>query len=406
MQGMHSHWAVQHRALTMQDVPRGLLGRLRRLGVAVICGITFPAVSAQADDDIVVPRDFPTIQAAVDAAPPGATIKVRPGTYTEEIVIAKDLTLQGVNTGKTIIKAPPTLTPFARRLNGEAVAAVVLITDAAHVRVSGFTVTGPIPCGASTGGIFVVKGATLKVSDARITTMHPEVGTCPPELVRGVGIGLGLPQFVEIDGQLGTTGHATITHVAIDRFQFFGIIVAGPSGGRPSTATISHNVITGATPFPSAQIGIDVRLASVARVNENTVRGMVCTDPFCGQDPINELLSAGISTTFAELPGTVIKGNTVVGNDVGIYLFGSEGCCETRENAARNNRFFGIVIQDGSNDTTKNEIRGGEVGIGVVADFVDTVAVLRDDEIKKTSVAPVKEISCCRFTATAIVEDN
>lgn len=406
MQGMHNHWAGQHRALTMQGVPQRILGRFRRLGVVVIYGIAFTSFSALADDDIVVPRDFPTIQAAVDAAAPGGTIKVRKGIYTEEVVIGKDLTLKGEGIDEATIKAPPTLTPFARRLNGEAVAAVVLITDAARVRMTGFTVSGPIPCGASIGGIFVVKEATLKLSHARITTIHPGVG-CPIEQVRGVGIGLGLPHLVEIDGQLGTAGHAKITHVAIDRFQFFGIIVAGPTGGLPSTATISRNVITGGTPFPSAQVGIDVRLASVARVTENTVRGMVCTLPFCGRDPINELLSGGgLSATFAEVPGTVFKENTVVGNDVGIYLFGSEGCCETRENTLRNNRFFGIVIQDGSNDTKENEIRGGEVGIGVVADFVDTVAVLRDDEIKKTSVAPVQELSCCGFTATAIVEDD
>jgi pectin methylesterase-like acyl-CoA thioesterase len=43
---------------------------------------------------IVVPRDFPTIQAAVNAAAPGSTINIKSGTYTEEVVIAKDLNLR------------------------------------------------------------------------------------------------------------------------------------------------------------------------------------------------------------------------------------------------------------------------------------------------------------------------
>jgi hypothetical protein len=41
-------------------------------------------ISGLAASEIVVPRDFTTIQAAVDAAPLGARIKLRRGTYTEE----------------------------------------------------------------------------------------------------------------------------------------------------------------------------------------------------------------------------------------------------------------------------------------------------------------------------------
>jgi hypothetical protein len=69
---------------------------------------------------------------------------VREGTYTEEVVLSKDLTLRGAGVGATTIKAPPTLTGFALHLpTGRSLGAVVLITDAAHVGISGFTVTGP-----------------------------------------------------------------------------------------------------------------------------------------------------------------------------------------------------------------------------------------------------------------------
>jgi len=42
-----------------------------------------------------VPEDFPTIQAAIDAAIEGDTILIAPGVYREHLVIAKSLTLQG-----------------------------------------------------------------------------------------------------------------------------------------------------------------------------------------------------------------------------------------------------------------------------------------------------------------------
>jgi parallel beta-helix repeat protein len=92
------------------------------------------------------------------------------------------------------------------------------------------------------------------------------------------------------------------------------------------------------------------------------------------------------------------------GSDVGVYQAFSANCCHISGNTLTDNRFFGIVIQDGDGTTRDNTITGGETGIGVVADAVDTVGVLRGDHISGTTVAPVREIECCGFTATAIVK--
>lgn len=51
--------------------------------------------------DTVVPDDYSTIQAAVDAASSGDTVLVDGGTYREQVLIDKDLTLKGEN-GATI----------------------------------------------------------------------------------------------------------------------------------------------------------------------------------------------------------------------------------------------------------------------------------------------------------------
>jgi parallel beta-helix repeat protein len=133
------------------------------------------------------------------------------------------------------------------------------------------------------------------------------------------------------------------------------------------------------------------------------VSGGVCTIPGCGPDPITEFQSMGIEVGGAPA-ATRISDNHVSGADVGVYQLGSPNCCQISDNTLQDNRFFGIVIQDGDGTTSENTISGGQIGIGVVADAVDTVGVLRGDHITGTTVAPVREIQCCGFTATAIVK--
>lgn len=54
-----------------------------------------------------VPSQYPTIQAAIDAALPGNLIIVAPGNYNENIVMHKPVKLQGSGTGATMIYANP-----------------------------------------------------------------------------------------------------------------------------------------------------------------------------------------------------------------------------------------------------------------------------------------------------------
>ena len=44
---------------------------------------------------------FTTIQAAVNAVPPGSIIKICPANYPEQVVVNKNLTLTGVKSGTT-----------------------------------------------------------------------------------------------------------------------------------------------------------------------------------------------------------------------------------------------------------------------------------------------------------------
>ena len=115
---------------------------------------------------ITVPRDYPTIQSAIDAANPGDKIKVLPGTYPEQITISKSLTLIGTGAKVTIIKAPETLPKTNTNLDPY----VVDINSGATVNMKGFTVSGPsrTSCPTSLIGISVMVDSTLNLDTSSI----------------------------------------------------------------------------------------------------------------------------------------------------------------------------------------------------------------------------------------------
>jgi len=73
-------------------------------------GITFSPTQDIAPI-LKVPQQFPSIQAAVNAAPQGATILLAPGNYSENVTIVKNLTLQGAGRDKTSISGQAELKP-------------------------------------------------------------------------------------------------------------------------------------------------------------------------------------------------------------------------------------------------------------------------------------------------------
>jgi hypothetical protein len=87
-----------------------------------------------------VPADYPTIQAAVDAAQPGDVIAIAPGVYEEQVVVTVDLVLQGSGTQATVIRAPTEL-PYSV---GAAWTRPIVVAHppATQVTITGLTVDG------------------------------------------------------------------------------------------------------------------------------------------------------------------------------------------------------------------------------------------------------------------------
>jgi parallel beta-helix repeat protein len=70
----------------------------------LLCGVSSGKSSAS---NTVVPTDYPTIQAALDAANDGDTIYVKAGTYHENVVVNKTISLIGEDPNTTVIDGIP-----------------------------------------------------------------------------------------------------------------------------------------------------------------------------------------------------------------------------------------------------------------------------------------------------------
>jgi len=350
------------------------------LAVLVFGGFVPNSVVAAAKV-LVVPTGYPTIQSAVDAARPGDRIKLRPGTYREQVSIGKDLAIAGSGSRSTTIRAPETLVAGEDGANS-----IVEIHSGASVAMSRLAVSGPgagtCDDGALGSGIRVLSGGHLDLSFARISRIQDT--PIAPCFHSGDAILIG-------DFPVGT-GSATIRSSEITGYQDAGIVILN----QGSTGTVLNNVLTGQDGLSTD--GIEFVLGAVGRISRNVVSGNACRapDPGCGPDFFTETQHAGIAAGGTE---TVITRNLLYDNQVGIYVTDS---AEISRNVLLNNRYFGMALQDGSFTVTRDRIQGGGGGVAVIAAAADTTAVLNRLKVVGTSGPTVQKFECCGFTATTI----
>ncbi len=361
------------------------LFRLDRALAASACIAMLAPLAAQAAPTLrLVPTMYPTIQSAVDAANPGDRVLVLPGTYFEQVSIGKDLVLTGTGADSTIVRAPATLVPGGLGSN-----AIVDIHGGARVAMSRMTVSGPgsgtCADGALRDGIVVWDGAHLDLGFAAVVHIHDT----PLEACYHSG------HAIAIGDPFASNATATIRHSEISDYSEVGIIVFNEG----SSATIADNVITGAGPSTMLLTsGVEFVLGAVGTISRNTISGNACGSPDlgCGPDYFTQYQIAGIT---AGGPGTVITGNVLYGNQVGIYAYDG---ADISHNTLFDNQFFGLLLDSGSVSVDHDKISGGVGGVWVVAAFADTTALLTKLKISGTSGEAVQKFECCGFTATIV----
>ena len=233
---------------------------------------------------------YPSIQQAVNSVPAGSTIKICPGTYPEQVLITKNLTLIGVAAnGLTGATAAGANSPVITSPSGGVVANAHDLYDNSDIAAQIAVVT---PTNASQSIVVNISNITVDGSNNQISGCAPDlvgiyyqnangtvnhVATRFQELASGLGgcqSGLGI--FAQSGYSSGKSSTISIINSSVHDYQKNGIT----ADGTGMTATITGNFVVGAGATPViAQNGIQVSDGANGKVASNTVTDDVYVSP-------------------------------------------------------------------------------------------------------------------------------
>lgn len=310
--------------------------------------------------------------ALAQAAATGDTLQLAAGTYTEQLVLNKSVTLVGAGSASTIIRAPAVLTvnPVISPGSGGQQTAIVFVTGAAtNATLRNLQIRGPGPSssGSIGYGVFVGGNATFTLDTARITAIRdePMAGS-----QNGGGIRFGAPAT-------GQVGSGQVLDSVIDDFQKNGVTVSNVG----SNVTVRGNTITGTLPPPViAQNGIQISGGAVARVEDNTVSNLQCstTNPNCGP---NNSWSIGVLLSSPGA-GTEVLNNRIRAADGNLYVTGSSAVAYAiTGNQIDNGTYANVVANGVTLDMTGNTLSGAPVGLMAAGGATPTVVNLNGGNV-------------------------
>lgn len=324
------------------------------LPILLVLLLPLPAIAAEPpqlvvdDDKVECPNAaFTRIQDAVDAASPGATIRVCKGIYVEQVAIGKPLTI-AADSGAVLM--PGTMQQNSTSLlDGTPIATAILVAGTTGVSIDGLTLDGTnnglTQCAPRLFGI-AFQNASGEIGHVAIRNF--KLGAALGGCQSGTGI------FVQ-SGR-GGISNVEIANSTIHDFQKNGI-TADEVGTQVS---VHDNVVTGIGPTSgAAQNGIQIGFGAGGAISMNTVTNNVwspCT-------AVDTCLTVATNILVTLSDGVEVSDNGVGISQVGIFLHGNQGLVRGNETFATT-VFDGIRIEgDGSRVRDNHVFNGAESGI-------------------------------------------
>jgi nitrous oxidase accessory protein NosD len=266
---------------------------------------------------------FSKVQAAIDAAPEGATIAIKSGTYEENLIVRKSLTIQAAEGEQVVVKSARESLPTLLLVNGRPI----------HVEVRGLTIK---PARQHQGnGIEIMGMVAARIE--RNTIQDYQWGI----LVLGTIGQLGL-------SDLPVVIHENTIHSSIWIRQ-------------SATVAVSKNVIQRSAALDPELIGITIEDSGDILVSENLIEGGG---------------GVWISQSFVRM-----MTNTIRKNWAGVYIEGSR--VSLGDNQIEQNG-YGVAVT--SRPQTVVWLRGNRITqqeyIGLIVESLGYIAECRSNQIR------------------------
>jgi parallel beta-helix repeat protein len=294
---------------------------------------------------------FTSIQGAVNSVPPGSTIKVCPANYGEQVVVNKNLTLVGVNSGTAdnpvlVIPSGGFYANTASLTSGHPIAAQILVqSPATAVTISTLTIDGSnsnLNSGCDDTRLIGIyyQNASGTVNFAAVRNQAQNAANFGCQTSAGLGI--------YVQSASPSTSTVKIQNSTVRGYQKNGI--TGNEVG--TTVTIIGNSVVGAGPTTTAQNGIQVGFGATGKVQNNTV----ADDDYNG-DPA---AGTGSGILIYDSGNMTISGNSVTNAQNGIPIV-TDGAFPADTNAVSNNRVSDTHLGDGIDLCSNNNNVSGNI---------------------------------------------
>lgn len=205
---------------------------------------------------------FSTIQAAVDAATAGDRIVVCPGTYAEQLVIAKNnLTLSDAGQGVATLRPTTLPTTINNAITGALVSPIVLVNGATGVTIARLTIDGSGADGGARiltcrdAGFYV--GLYYRNGSGSIDTVH----------VTKVMSATRCGNAIRSESGVGGVSNLLVNNTTLDNYGD-GVVCVG----QTTSCTVTGNTFKGRGPVNDySQGGILVFAGAAAAITGNLI---------------------------------------------------------------------------------------------------------------------------------------
>ncbi len=307
---------------------------------------------------------YTSVQAAVNAANSNQVVYLCGGQFAEQVFVKKSITITGdassglTATGTTFTTSAANFPPQFTSDNLFVPQALLVISgNSTRAAVNGLTFSGPMPgnggCAEDEYGILALGGSVNLSNDtvSNIADTNSALYGCQ----YGVGIQIGRYYWpnasFNADVTVDFAAQAIINRDTVNGYQKNGITIDGTG----SSASVTNSTVTGegrGAPFGTiiAQNGVQLGRGATGVIEDNNISNNSYTGTGADASSAGILVFGGGGDPLTT--NVVVKQNTLINNDTGIYVSNTKSDGVTPPSKATNNVVEGNRI---SNDAVTNQ---------------------------------------------------